>query len=131
MNLSSEETLRARRLHALLEDKNGGHRHVLVATDGIVKAVEELAETSPSGPRPISVVADACALSLRLAYRSPSRQSFCWTAWNSKSFLAARLAASRSPATRHYTREQRAFSEFLGGLASSWKAAAAGRIAKI
>ncbi len=63
--LSSEETLRARRLHALLEDKNGGHRQVLVATDGIVKAVEELAKTSPQGRDAISVVANACALSLR------------------------------------------------------------------
>ncbi len=132
VNLSSEETLRARRLHALLEDKNGGHRHVLVATDGIVKAVEELAETSPQGRDAISVVADACALSLRagLPVTLPPI-ILAGPPGTGKSFLAARLAAALGQP--HVTIPVNSGHLFgiLGGLASSWKAAAAGRIAKI
>ncbi len=129
--LSSEETLRARRLHALLEDKNGGHRQVLVATDGIVKAVEELAKTSPQGRDAISVVADACALSLRASLPVALPPIIlAGPPGTGKSFLAARLATALDQP--HVTIPVNSGHLFgtLGGLSAAWKGATAGRIAK-
>jgi len=131
MHLSSEETLRARRLHALLEDENGGHRLALVATDAIVKAVEKLAEGSPHGHDAISVVADACALSRRAGIPVTLPPIILvGPPGTGKSFLAARLAAALDQP--HVTVPVNSGHLFgiLGGLASSWKGATAGRIAK-
>ncbi len=132
MSLSSEETLRARRLHVLLEDEMGGHRIALVATDPIVKAVEKLAEASPHGHDAISVVADACALSLltKVPVTLPPI-ILVVRAWYGEELPggSSGYGASTRP---HITIPVNSGHLFgvLGGLASSWKGATAGRIAK-
>jgi len=131
VSLSSEESLRARRLHALLEDEMGGHRIALVATDPIVKAIEKLAEASPHGHDAISVVADACALSLRANVPVTLPPIILvGPPGTGKSFLAARLAkALNQPHVTVPVNSGHLFGT-LGGLSSAWKGAAAGRIAK-